>query len=111
VRRFARDVTQITPHSPPSTNTAPRCIALDSAAAVRLHRLVREGPKLTAGRRADRDARAARLGAALRDNLRRRKDQARAQDANREQPGGVPAGLSGTGLSGKSRICGEDVAD
>ena len=84
---------------------------LDSAAALRLHRRVRGGPKLTAGKPADHAGREERLAAALRDNLRRRKEQARAQDANRQQPGGVPAGLSGTGLSGKSRIRGEDVAD
>ena len=72
---------------------------------------MREGPNLTAGKRADRVARGARLAAALRDNLRRRKEQARAQDANRQQPGGVPAGLSDTALSGKSGRRGEDIAD
>ena len=57
---------------------------LDSAAALRLHRLMREGPNLTAGKRADRAGCDARLAAALRDNLRRRKGQARAQAASRE---------------------------
>jgi hypothetical protein len=72
---------------------------------------MREGPNLTAGKRADRAGRDARLAAALRDNLRRRKEQARAQTARREAQGGAPAGLSGAALSGKSRRCGEDTAD
>jgi hypothetical protein len=76
-----------------------------------LHRRVREGPNLTAGKRADRAARDARLAAALRDNLRRRKEQARAQTASPEVEGGVPAGLSGSTLSSKSRRSSEDIAD
>ena len=84
---------------------------LDSARALRLHRPVRERPNLTAGKHADRAGREARLAAALRDNLRRRKEQARAQAASREAAVGTAAGLSGTALSGKSRYRGEDVAD
>jgi hypothetical protein len=72
---------------------------------------MREGPNLTGGKRADRAARDARLAAALRDNLRRRKEQARAQAASREARGGAEAGLSGAALSGKSRYRGEDIAD
>jgi len=72
---------------------------------------MREGPKLTASRKADRAGRDARLAAALRDNLRRRKEQARAQAASREARDGAAAGLSGTALSGKSRYRGEDIAD
>ena len=64
---------------------------LDSATVVRLHRPVPEGPKLSAGKRADRAGRDARLAAALRNNLRRRKEQARAQAARREAPGGAAA--------------------
>jgi hypothetical protein len=64
---------------------------LDRATALRLHRGVRGGPKLTAGRRADRAGREERLAAALRANLRRRKEQARAQAASREVLRGTPA--------------------
>jgi hypothetical protein len=53
-----------------------------------LHRPVPKGPKLSADKRSGRDA---RLAAALRDNLRRRKEQARAQAAQREAPGGAAA--------------------
>ena len=84
---------------------------LDSAEALRLHRPMREGPNLTGGKRADRAARDARLAAALRDNLRRRKEQARAQTARRDGQRGVPPGLSGTALSSKSRYRGDDTAD
>jgi hypothetical protein len=73
-----------------------------------LHGDVRQGPAPTAGKRADRDA---RLAAALRDNLRRRKEQARAQTARRDGQRGVPPGLSGTALSSKSRYRGDDTAD
>jgi hypothetical protein len=72
---------------------------------------MRDGPNLTTGKRADRAGRDARLAAALRDNLRRRKEQARAQTASRAPPGGAPAGLSDTALSGKSGRRGEDIAD
>jgi hypothetical protein len=64
---------------------------LDSATALRLHRGVRGGPKLTEGKRADRAGREQRLAAALRDNLRRRKEQARAQAASRDAQDGAPA--------------------
>ena len=40
-----------------------------------------ETPHLTPARQAERAAREARLAKALRDNLRRRKEQARAQEA------------------------------
>jgi hypothetical protein len=71
---------------------------------------MREGPTPTLGKRADRAGRDARLAAALRDNLRRRKEQARAQTASRARRG-APSGLSGTALSGKSRRRGEGIAD
>jgi hypothetical protein len=48
---------------------------------------MRETPRLTPGRRAERTARDKRLAEALRENLRRRKEQARAREAD---PG--PAG-------------------
>jgi hypothetical protein len=41
-------------------------------------------PKLTAAKSAERVAREARLAGALRDNLRRRKEQARARAAERD---------------------------
>jgi hypothetical protein len=52
---------------------------------------VRERPNLTASKRADRAGREERLAAALRANLRRRKEQARAQTASREALSGMPA--------------------
>jgi site-specific DNA recombinase len=85
--------------------------ALDSADAVRLHRLMRQGPSLTTGKRADRAARDARLAAALRDNLRRRKEQARAQAASPKVVDRAQAVLSGNALSSKSRYHGDDIAD
>jgi hypothetical protein len=72
---------------------------------------MRARPNLTPENQADRAGRDARLAAALRDNLRRRKEQARAQAASRQARGGAEAGLSGTALSGKSRCRGEDIAD
>jgi hypothetical protein len=41
---------------------------------------VSDAPRLTAGRRAEHAARDKRLAAALRENLRRRKEQARTRD-------------------------------
>lgn len=50
-----------------------------------------EAPRLTLARRAERAARDKRLAAALRENLRRRKEQARARednpDADNREPG------------------------
>ena len=42
--------------------------------------MIRETPQLTGGRRAEREARDRRLAEALRANLRRRKEQARARE-------------------------------
>jgi hypothetical protein len=83
---------------------------LDSRTGLRLHRRMREGPTLSGRKEALRAAREARLAAALRENLRRRKEQARAQRAQREAAGAAD-GLSGGPLSSKSRDGGEDTAD
>jgi hypothetical protein len=53
-----------------------------------------KGPTLTPRKEAERAAAEARLAAALRDNLRRRKEQARGQDRRPEAPRETPAGLS-----------------
>jgi hypothetical protein len=45
-----------------------------------------EPPHLTPTRRAEREARDRRLAAALRANLRRRKDQARTREDERPEP-------------------------
>jgi len=62
-----------------------------------------DGPHLTPSKRRERGARDARLGQALRDNLRRRKAQSRAREAPAAvaaaDNAGVSAGLSGDGLS------------
>jgi len=55
-----------------------------------------DSPRLTRAKEAERAAREARLGQALRDNLRRRKEQARARAADSDKPdqgdgdGGAP---------------------
>ena len=72
---------------------------------------MREGPRLSGRKQAARAAQEARLAAALRDNLRRRKEQARAQTARREAASGEAPGLSGTPLSSKSQGDGKDTAD
>jgi hypothetical protein len=45
-----------------------------------------DSPRLTSARSAERAARETRLAEALRDNLRRRKEQARARAADRDTP-------------------------
>ncbi len=65
---------------------------------------------LIAKKQAERTARDARLAQALRDNLRRRKDQAR----GRERPAAPPpdaSGLSRTLVSSKSNRRGGTTAD
>jgi hypothetical protein len=65
---------------------------------------MKDTPDFSPRRRAERAARDRRLGEALRANLARRKDQARAQA---ERAGG----LSGEPLSGKSNGHGDTTAD
>jgi hypothetical protein len=72
---------------------------------------MREGPKLSGRKQREHAAREARLAAALRENLRRRKEQLRAQTAGRKAPSAAPDSLSSAPLSGKSEGCGEDIAD
>jgi hypothetical protein len=86
---------------------------------------MREQPKLSPAKQAERLARDARLAAALRENLRRRKEQARGRSADRDASRGVhddtpdqptardpvAGGLSGTTLSGKSGCAGGDTGD
>lgn len=50
----------------------------------------RETPHLTPARRAEQGARDKRLAAALRANLKRRKEQARAREDSKAEPGGKP---------------------
>ena len=65
---------------------------LDRAGALALHRRMAEPSQPRPKKTAERAARAERLAAALRDNLRRRKEQARAQ----RRPGAaVPKNDSG----------------
>jgi hypothetical protein len=68
-------------------------------------------PALSARKQAERAARDARLAQALRDNLRRRKDQARAQADGAGGPAGASATLSGGPLSSKSNRHGGTTAD
>ncbi len=74
-----------------------------------------KGPDPSAKKRAERAARDQRLSVALRDNLRRRKDQMRARDA-RATAGDVSStndagGLSGGPDSTKSNRHGGTTAD
>jgi hypothetical protein len=70
-------------------------------------------PALSPRKQAERAARDARLAQALRDNLRRRKDQARAQADGAGGPAGASATatLSGGPLSSKSNRHGGTTAD
>ncbi len=65
---------------------------------------MRSSPTRTPSTAAERAARDARLAKALRDNLRRRKEQAAARPAK-------PAGLSGGALSGTKNDRGGETAD
>jgi hypothetical protein len=70
-----------------------------------------EGPHFSARKEGERGARTARLAAALRENLRRRKEQQRAR--TRDLPGldEPPADLSGDPPSGKSGRRGAGIDD
>jgi hypothetical protein len=65
---------------------------------------MKQTPELTPRKQAERAARERRLAEALRANLGRRKEQARAQ-------AGRAAGLSGEPLSGKNNAHGGTTAD
>ena len=116
VRRAHRPAIEITavaryPHpSLPRSRGRVREGALDSIALVLLHRHMSKRPVLSPRKEAQRIVRNERLARALRDNLKRRKDQARAQAAA-EAAGEVCPSLSGEALSGKSTDHGGTPAD
>jgi hypothetical protein len=70
-----------------------------------------EASNLSARKRAERAAREERLAQALRDNLRRRKEQARAQRAGAAKPPDARADLSGAPLSSTTDRQGGTTAD
>ena len=82
---------------------------LDSGAGVPLHRQMIENGDLSPRKRAARVAREQRLAAALRDNLRRRKEQARGRAE--DTPADASADLSSAPLSGKNHRHGGTTAD
>jgi hypothetical protein len=72
---------------------------------------MRNGPVLNPRKEAERAARDERLGRALRDNLRRRKDQARVQAGGTRGDADTSTTLSGERLSSKSSGHGGPAAD
>lgn len=70
-----------------------------------------EAPYLPQRKQEERAARNERLAQALRDNLRRRKEQARVQVDRATHPADVRDGLSGAPLSGKTDRHGGTTAD
>jgi hypothetical protein len=95
---------------------AARCVpilkvALDSNTVLPLHRRMNESPHLSPRKREERAARDERLAQALRDNLRRRKEQARAQAERAARPADLCDGLSGAPLSSKTNGYGGTTAD
>jgi hypothetical protein len=86
-------------------------VALDNSAVRTLHRRMNEPPYLSPRKQEERAARNKRLAEALRDNLRRRKEQARVQAERAPDPADVGDGLSGAPLSGKTNRHGGTTAD
>jgi hypothetical protein len=86
-------------------------VALDNSALHSLHRLMKEPQSLSPQKQEERTAREERLAQALRDNLRRRKEQVRAQAERATRPANVCDGLSGAPLSGKTNRHGGSTAD
>ena len=72
---------------------------------------MKQSPGLSPHKAAARAAREARLAQALRDNLRRRKEQARAQTAPPGAAADVGIVLSGARLSRKSKPGGGTAAE
>jgi hypothetical protein len=68
-------------------------------------------PDLSAGKARARTERDERLATALRENLRRRKAQARAQQERAGTGGGPSPALSGDPVSGTNRCRGSTPAD
>jgi hypothetical protein len=85
--------------------------ALDSSADLLLHRGMSNPPHLSPRKQAERAARDKRLARALRDNLRRRKGQTRAQNDPAGGNADTSTTLSGELLSGKSNRHGGTTAD
>ena len=72
---------------------------------------MKDAPHLSPRKQEERAARNERLAQALRDNLRRRKEQARMQAERAPHPADVRDGLSGVPLSGKTKPHGGTTAD
>jgi hypothetical protein len=70
-----------------------------------------ESPNLSPRKQEQRAARNERLAQALRNNLHRRKEQARVQAERAPDPADVRDGLSGAPLSGKINRHGGATAD
>jgi hypothetical protein len=70
-----------------------------------------EPPSRSSRKQEERAARSDRLAQALRDNLRRRKEQARVQAERAPHPADVRDALSGIPLSGKNNRHGGTTAD
>lgn len=70
-----------------------------------------KAPDLTPRTRAERAARDERLAQALRENLHRRKEQARAQAEHAAKPNNARDGLSDAPLSSKTNRHGGTAAD
>jgi hypothetical protein len=70
-----------------------------------------EFPDVSPQKRAEQAARDLRLGQALRDNLRRRKEQARTRAGRTATPTDAGSGLSDAPLSGKTDRHGGTTAD
>jgi hypothetical protein len=68
-------------------------------------------PDSSPRKRGDRVARDERLAQALRENLHRRKEQARAQAERAVKPNNASSGLSGAPLSSKTNRHGGSTAD
>jgi len=85
--------------------------ALDSNPTLSLHCRMSKMADLSPRKRAERVAREERLAQALRENLHRRKEQARAQAERAPHPADVRDGLSGAPLSGKTNRHGGTTAD
>ena len=73
--------------------------------------MMSKAPDLSPRKRAERALRDERLAQALRENLRRRKEQARAQAERDGKPNRAASGLSGAPLSSKTDGDGGSTAD
>jgi len=85
--------------------------ALDSNPTLSLHCRMSKMADLSPRKRAERVAREERLAQALRENLHRRKEQARAQAERTVKPNSAGNGLSDAPLSSKTNRHGGTTAD